>query len=294
MKEIPMTHYKTIKIDDLILFYREAGASYAQDIVLLHGFPSSSHQYRNLISALSHKFHLIAPDYPGFGNSDSPDIENFEYSFDKLAEVMERLMQNLGVERFSLYMTDYGVPVGLRIAAKHPDWIQSLIIQNGIAHEEGFTEAWAPIRAFWKDWNEATEAEVRKLFTLDFTKFQYAQGAEHLECISPDAWNMDQYFLDRPGNNAIQLKLFHDYQHNIEHYEEWQAYFREYQPPTLVAWGKNDPFFGPQGALAYQRDLKNIEVHLLNSGHLALEEDSDLIAKLIIHFLADRGEDDIV
>ena len=281
-----MTSYKTATINSLNIFYREAGSQNDPTIVLFHGFSSSSYYYRNLILVLSDKFHLVAPDYPGFGNSDRPEVSAFDYTFDHIAEMMEQFLQTLGLTRVILFIHGYGVPVGLRIASKHPEWIEALVIQNGKAYEEGSAKACDSMRALWGDRNEATEAEVLKVLAPKSITSLYAHGTQHPENISPDAWNMDQYFLGRPGNQEIQLELLYDYQHNLACYEKWHAYFREHQPPTLVAWGKNDPLFGIEGALAYERDLKNIEIYLLETGHFALEEDCDQISDLITCFLA--------
>lgn len=281
-----MTSYKTATINSLNIFYREAGSQNDPTIVLFHGFSSSSYYYRNLILVLSDKFHLVAPDYPGFGNSDRPEVSAFDYTFDHIAEMMEQFLQTLGLTRVILFIHGYGVPVGLRIASKHPEWIEALVIQNGKAYEEGSAKACDSMRALWGDRNEATEAEVLKVLAPKSITSLYAHGTQHPENISPDAWNMDQYFLGRPGSKEIQLELLYDYQHNLACYEKWHAYFREHQPPTLVAWGKNDPLFGIEGALAYERDLKIIEIYLLETGHFALEEDCDQIANLITCFLA--------
>lgn len=280
-----MTTYKTVYVDGLSIFYRKAGPPGASAIVLLHGFPSSSHMYRDLIPKLAARFHLVAPDYPGFGNSDSPPADQFEYSFDRLAEVMERFLQTQGLNRFSLYVQDYGGPVGFRIASRHPEWIQALIIQNANAYVEGLTPALDPLQEYWQDRNQVTEAVVRNFLRRETTIFQYMQGARNPERISPDAWNMDQYFLDRTDNDAVQLELLYNYRANLERYSDWHAYFRRHQPPTLVVWGKNDPFFSQEGALAYKRDLKDIEVHLLDAGHFALEEACGVIATHIGRFL---------
>ncbi|MDV2495014.1 MAG: alpha/beta hydrolase [bacterium] len=280
------TNYKSIEIEGVKIFYREAGRGSARTILLLHGFPSSSHMYRDLIAALSDSFHLLAPDYPGFGNSDCPSVEEFEYTFDNLAVVVEKFLLALGVDKFSLYMQDYGGPVGFRIAAKRPEWIQALIIQNANAYEEGIMPTFEQLlRPLWEHRIGATEAPVLKLFRREGTIFQYTHGARNPEAMNPDAWNMDQYGLDRPGNDMIQLDLQANYHTNLKRYPEWQAYFRQYQSPTLIVWGKNDPFFGPDGALAYKRDLKKIEVHMLDTGHFALEEDCELIAQHIRHFM---------
>lgn len=280
-----LTTYHTVEVDGLNLFYREAGAKDRPTIVLLHGLPSSSHMYRDLINSLSDQFHLIALDYPGFGNSDMPTIDQFEYSFDRLADVVEQFLQTLGLDRFSLYVQDYGAPVGFRIAARHPEWIQTLIVQNGNAYEEGLTAAWQPLRELWHDRTETTEAAVREFLKRDTTIFFYTAGTRDRTHINPDNWNLDQYFLDRPQNAAAQLELFYNYRKNLERYPEWQEYFRKHQPPTLLVWGKNDPFFSVDGAKAFEQDLKTIEVHLLDTGHFALEEEREAIAAHIARFI---------
>jgi pimeloyl-ACP methyl ester carboxylesterase len=280
------TLHKYVKIDGLDIFYREAGKRDAPTILLLHGFPTSSHMFRNLIPALSDRFHLVAPDYPGYGSSSMPSVKEFEYTFDRLAEVMEKFITEVGLKKFSLYLMDYGAPVGYRIAVRHPEWIEGLIVQNGNAYVEGLdNKFWEPIKAYWKDKTEANADPLRKLFTLDATKWQYTNGVRKAEVISPDNWTVDQSLLDRPGNNEIQLQLFYSYGSNPPLYPKWQEYFRQYQPPTLIVWGKNDEIFPDAGAYPYLRDLKNIEFHLLNTGHFALEDDCDLIASHIAQFM---------
>jgi pimeloyl-ACP methyl ester carboxylesterase len=280
-----MITYRTLTVDGLNVFYREAGPVDVPTIVLLHAFPSSSHMFRELIPALAETFHLVAPDYPGFGYSASPSVEEFDYRFDHLADVVEHFLQALGLQRFSLYVMAYGAHIGFRLATKHPEWIQALIVQNGNAYEEGLSAAFEPLKPFWAERNATTEAAARALLQRDTTIFQYTHGVRHPEMISPDAWTMDQALLDRPGNDLIQLALLHDFPSNLRCYPEWHAYFRQYQPPTLIVWGQNDPFFGPEGASAYQRDLNTIEVHLLDTGHFALEEDWDVIAQHIKRFV---------
>jgi pimeloyl-ACP methyl ester carboxylesterase len=279
------TLYKRAKVDDLDIFYREAGDRDAPTILLLHGFPTSSHMFRNLIMRMSDKFHLVAPDYPGYGNSAAPPVDAFDYSFDHLAEIIEKFIQDLQLKRFSMYLQDYGAPIGFRIAAKHPDWIEGLIIQNGNAYEEGLKDFWIPIKAYWQNRSKENEAALKKLLTIDATKWQYTNGYRNIEAISPDNWLIDQPLLDRPGNDKIQLQMFYSYRTNPPLYPQWQEYFREHQPPTLIAWGKNDPIFPADGAHPYKRDLKNIDFHLLDTGHFALEEDYELIAELISNFL---------
>ena len=281
----PRTAFKTVKVQGLDIFYREAGPRDAPTLLLLHGFPTSSHMFRNLIPALADRFHVIAPDYPGFGNSAMPSLEDFDYSFDKLAAVTQGFIKELGLTRYSLYVMDYGAPVGFRIAVQNPARVEALIVQNGNAYEEGLREFWDPIRAYWADPSEANANVLRGFFKHDVTKWQYTHGVRDPEAISPDTWNVDQFGLDRPGNQEIQLKLFYDYASNPPLYAEWQAYLRKHQPPTLVVWGKNDHIFPAEGAHPYKRDLKALEFHLLDTGHFALEEDGDVIAGHIRRFL---------
>jgi pimeloyl-ACP methyl ester carboxylesterase len=277
--------YKTTTIDGLNVFYREAGPRTAPVVLLLHGFPTSSHMFRNLIPALADRFHVVAPDYPGFGNSSMPALHEFDYTFDKLALVVEKFTEQLGLAQYTLYVQDYGAPIGFRLAAKYPARVQALVIQNGNAYEEGLREFWEPLKAYWADPSEATAAPLRKILELDATKWQYTHGVRRPEAISPDNWLIDQYLLDRPGNKDIQLRLFQSYGSNPARYPEWQAYFRRYQPPTLIVWGKNDQIFPAEGAYPYKRDLKHLEFHLLDTGHFALEEDHAIIAGLMRRFL---------
>lgn len=280
------TLYKTIKIDGLNIFYREAGPKNKPTIVLLHGFPTSSHMFRNLIPALSSKYHVIAPDYPGYGNSSMPKMGEFDYSFDRLAEVVEKFLDKVGVKKYTLYLMDYGAPIGFRIAAKHPKRVQALIIQNGNAYEEGLREFWDPIKAFWKEKSKKNGDALRNaLLTIKATKWQYTTGVRDVTKISPDNWVIDQSLLDRPGNKDIQIELFYSYGTNPPLYPKWQEYFRTHQPPTLIAWGKNDPIFPEEGAHSYKRDLKNLDFHILDTGHFALEEDGGVIADLILKFM---------
>lgn len=276
-----MITYKTRQVDELNVFYREAGSSHNDTLVLLHGFPSSSHMFRNLMSRLEDDFHLIAPDYPGFGNSDAPAPESFAYTFDHLSEIIEKLLVSLGIDRFGLFIQDYGAPVGLRIARRHPEWIDCLICQNANAYEEGLSSVWDGLRALWQSPSSETETPLRSFLTPEGANWIYTEGTRSRENISPDNWTIDVAHLNRSGNDRIQLDLFYDYRRNVELYPHWQAYFREYQPPSLIVWGKNDPIFTQAGALAFQKDLKNAEVHLLDTGHFALEEDCDVIAGLI-------------
>ena len=279
------TLHKSVNVDGLDIFYREAGPQDAPTILLLHGFPTSSQMFRNLIPALSDKFHLVAPDYPGFGNSAMPTVAEFDYSFDNLAKVMEGFIDKLGLTKYSLYVMDYGAPVGYRLAVKYPERVQALIVQNGNAYEEGLLKFWDPFRAYWKERNDKNAQPLKDFLNLEATKWQWTHGVRNPEVISPDTWIVDQYQQDRPGNKEIQLQLFYDYGSNPPLYPQWQAYFRKYQPPTLVVWGKNDQIFPAEGAYPYKQDLKNIEFHLLDTGHFALEEDGDVIAAHIRRFL---------
>lgn len=282
------TLHKTVSLEGLEIFYREAGPEGAPVVLLLHGFPTSSQMFRNLIPALSDKFHVIAPDYPGFGNSSMPMADNFSYTFDHLAAVMDKFIQQLDVKTYSLYVQDYGAPVGYRLAVKHPERVQALIVQNGNAYEEGLREFWTPLKTYWKDRSETNADALKKFLTLGATRWQYTHGTRNAQVVSPDTWLVDQYLLDRPGNKDIQLQLFYDYRSNPPLYPEWQAYFRKHQPPMLIVWGKNDQIFPAEGAYPYKRDLKDIEFHLLDTGHFALEEDGGLIADLITRFLKTR------
>jgi pimeloyl-ACP methyl ester carboxylesterase len=283
-----MTTFRTVLIDGLDIFYREAGSRSNPTILLLHGFPTSSHMFRNLISALADRFHLVALDYPGYGNSSMPTVDEFDYTFDRLAQIVEKFITAINLKRYSLYVMDYGAPIGYRIAAKYPERVESLIVQNGNAYEEGLREFWNPIKAYWQDRSPENADKLRPFFTLETTKWQYTNGVHNPEAISPDTWNMDQLFLDRPGNVEIQLALFYSYGTNPPLYPQWQEYFRKYQPPTLIVWGKNDYIFPAEGAYPYQRDLKDVEFHLLDTGHFALEEDGDAIANHIGQFLTSR------
>ncbi len=259
-----MTTHRNASIDGLNLFYREAGPLDAPAIVLLHGFPSSSHMFRDLIPLLADRFHVIAPDYIGFGYSDAPAPAEFDYTFDNLTAGIEKLLFSvLGLSKFTVYVQDYGAPVGFRIATRHPEAIEGIVVQNGNAYEEGISPAFEPLRAFWANRNAETEKPVRGLLAAETTRFQYLHGAKNPEAVSPDAWTFDQMFLDRPGNDTIQLDLFYDYASNLTLYDEWHAYFGRHRPRTLIVWGQNDPFFTPEGAKAFLRDLPDAELHLL-------------------------------
>lgn len=282
------TTYNSISIDGLNLFYREAGNKTAPAIVMLHGFPSSSHMFRDLIPELAADYHVIAPDYPGFGYSDAPAASEFTYTFEKLTEIVEKFINALGLTQYSLFMQDYGGPIGFRIAAKHPERIQSLIIQNANAYMEGISPAFEPLKPFWENRNAETEKAPRSLLTRETTLFQYTHGASDVSRISPDAWNHDQALLDRPGNDLIQLALLHNYSSNVALYGQWQEYFRTHQPATLVVSGKNDPFFVPAGQEAFKRDIKNAEINFYEGGHFVLEEFHSEIAAKIRSFLTSK------
>ncbi|MBA3963610.1 MAG: alpha/beta hydrolase [Chthoniobacterales bacterium] len=278
--------YHTTKVDGLNLFYREAGNPSRPTIVLLHGFPSSSHMFRNLIPNLADKYHVIAPDYPGFGYSDQPSTSEFAYTFEHLAEVVDHLLDALGLERYSIYIQDYGSPIGFRLFVKHPEKIQAIISQNGNAYNEGLSPFWAEnLEPYWKEKNATTEAKVRGLLSLETTKFQYSAGFRDPSHVSPDTWTHDQATLDKPGNAEIQLALFYDYRNNLTQYDLWHATLRKEHPPVLAVWGKNDPIFIPAGAEAFKRDVPDAEIHLLDTGHFALEEDGEIIADHILKFL---------
>lgn len=279
--------YKRAQVQNLSIFYREAGVPTRPTVVLLHGFPSSSHMYRNLIPKISAQYHVIAPDMPGFGYSDQPSIDEFEYSFDHLAEVIDAFLETIGVVKYSIYIQDYGSPVGFRLFLKHPDRIQAIITQNGNAYVEGLSSFWGEsIEPYWKAKTDANEKKVRELLTFEVTKFQYSEGFRNPELVNPDSYIFDQMTLDRPGNQEIQLALFYDYRNNITQYPAWHEALRKYQPPVLAIWGKNDPIFLPAGAEAYKRDVVEAEVHLLDTGHFALEDHADVIAQYILSFLS--------
>jgi pimeloyl-ACP methyl ester carboxylesterase len=286
MAEPARVTYHTAQVDGLKPFYREAGPKDAPTVVPLHGFPSSSHMFRELIPRLSDKYHLVAPDYPGFGYSEAPPPDRYAYTFDHLAETVDHFLGQKGINRYSIYIQDYGSPIGFRLATRHPERIQAIITQNGNAYDEGLSPFWAEfLYPYWKEPNPATEAKVRQLLTLDATKLQYLQGFRDPDDVSPDSYLFDQSKLDRPGSDNIQLALFYDYRNNPPLYPAWHKYLREKKPPVLVVWGKNDPVFAPAGAEAFLKDVPQAELHLLDTGHFALEEDGAEIAQIIRAFL---------
>ena len=277
-----MTKYQHATIQGHKIFYREAGSSTNPTIVLLHGFPSSSHQFRDLIGPLAERFHVIAPDYLGFGFSDAPAATCFDYTFDSIAAVIEELLfSTLKLKKFSIYVFDYGAPVGFRIASRHPETIERIVVQNGNAYVEGISAAFDPLKPFWASRNAETEKAPRTLLTKDTTIFQYTHGAKDVASESPDSYTIDQTLLDRPGDDAIQLALLYDYKSNLPYYDGWHEYLRKHQPRTLILWGQNDPFFIVPGAQAYLRDLPQAELDLIDGGHFLLEEYSGLVAQQI-------------
>jgi pimeloyl-ACP methyl ester carboxylesterase len=279
------TKHRFLEVDGLDIFYREAGDPGRPTLLLLHGFPTSSQMYRNLIPRLAGRYHVVAPDYPSFGHSSFPSAEEFDYSFESLYELILKVVDKLGLERFSIYIQDYGAPIGLRLAQRNPTRIQAIVTQSGNAYLDGFTPFWEPLFAYATDPNPETEAEVRKYLTHEANKWQWTHGTRDPENVSPDTWTLDDANLDRPGNREIQLALFRDYKNNLDGYPAFQQYFREHRPPTLIVWGRNDEIFGAEGAEAYLRDLPDAELHLLDTGHFALEEELDFIAERIRDFL---------
>ena len=284
-----MLKFKTVKLDGLDIFYREAGNKNKPSILLLHGFPSSSHMFRDLINDLSADYHLIAPDYPGFGQSSTPSVSAYEYNFDNLALTIGRLIDALGLKKLSLYLHDYGGPVGFRIAAQRPELIEALIVQNANAYNEGLGDALTPLIGYIQNQNQETENAARFFLSSAATKWLYTEGAEDASKISPDGYTMDQFYIDRPGNDEIQLALFRNYGTNLPLYDTWQSYFRKYQPATLVISGKNDKLFLAAGAEAFSRDIKDAQISLLNGGHFLLEEKHGEAAEMIKSFLVKKG-----
>lgn len=277
--------YNTVKIEGLDIFYREAGDKNKPTILLLHGFPTSSFMFRNLIPLLADKFHLVAPDYPGFGQSSMPKTTEFTYSFEHLTDIIDKFTEQLNLKTYSLYVQDYGSPIGFRLAVKHPERVRSLIIQNGNAYEFGLSENAEFLKTYGEKRNSETTEKILNFLKLEGTKFQYVFGAHNPNLISPDTWIYDQHLLDREGNSNIQIALFADYSSNVKSYPLWHEYFRKNQPPTLVVWGKNDPFFTVKGVEeGYKKDLKNIEINYFDGGHFALEEYTDEIAGKIRNF----------
>jgi len=277
--------YQSADVDGLKVFYRQAGPADAPALLLLHGFPSASHMFRDLMPILADRFHLIAPDLPGFGQSDMPARSTFTYTFDRIAAVIDRFTEVIGAKRFALYVFDYGAPTGFRIAAKHPDRITAIISQNGNAYEEGLSDGWNPIRAYWREPSPANREALRAFLSPDATRWQYTHGVSDGTTVSPDGQSLDNFYLARPGADEVQLDLFGDYKSNVALYPTFQTYFRTHKPPFLAVWGKNDPFFLPPGAEAFKRDIPGAVVRFLDTGHFALETHASEIAAAIRDFL---------
>jgi pimeloyl-ACP methyl ester carboxylesterase len=281
--------YRSVSVNGIKVFYREAGPVDGPVLLLLHGFPSAGHMFRDLIPGLADDFRLIAPDLPGFGQSDMPGRDVFTYTFDNIAGVIDRFTEVLGLQRFGIYVFDYGAPTGFRLAARHPERVTALITQNGNAYTEGLSDGWTPIRAYWEDRSPANRAALRTFLAPETTLWQYTHGVPDPELVSPDGYSLDNFYLTRPGADEVQLDLMGDYKSNVELYPSFQEYFRTYAPPTLAVWGRNDPFFLPAGAEAFKRDNAGAEVRFFDTGHFALETHADEIAAAIRDFLAKSG-----
>lgn len=279
-------NYRFEEVDGLRIFYREAGRADAPALLLLHGFPSASHMFRDLIPFLADRFHIVAPDLPGFGQSEMPARSKFIYTFDNIAGVIDRFTEVIGLKHFAIYVFDYGAPTGFRIATKHPDRITAIISQNGNAYEEGLSEGWSPIRTYWQEPSQANREVLRAFLTPETTRWQYTHGVTDVTMVSPDGWSLDDFYLSRPGADEIQLDLFGDYKSNVALYPTFQSYFRKHKPPFLAVWGKNDPFFLPPGAEAFKRDIPEAVVCFFDTGHFALETHAAEIAAAIGDFLA--------
>jgi pimeloyl-ACP methyl ester carboxylesterase len=279
-------HYRKVEVDGFKVFYREAGRLDAPKLLLLHGFPTSSHMFRALMPQLAGQFHVVAPDLPGFGQSDMPGRDMFHYTFDSIARVIDRFTEVVGLNRFAIYVFDYGAPTGFRIAAAHPQRIIAIISQNGNAYEEGLSDGWNPIQAYWKEASEANRKALRDFLSPQSTFWQYTHGVPDVTLVSPDGFSLDNHYLARPGADEIQLDLFGDYKSNVALYPKFQSYLRKHKPPLLAVWGKNDPFFLPAGAEAFKRDIPSAEVHFFDTGHFALETHCDEIAAIIRDFLS--------
>jgi pimeloyl-ACP methyl ester carboxylesterase len=278
--------YRKVDVDGIGVFYREAGPKDAPTILLLHGFPTAGHMFRDLIPQLSDRFRLVAPDLPGFGESDMPTPGTFTYTFENIANVIDRFTEMIGLPHFAMYVFDYGAPVGFRLAVEHPDRINAIISQNGNAYEEGLSDGWNPIRAYWQEPSLANREALRSFLAPDTTLWQYTHGVPDVTAVSPDGYSLDNFYLARPGADEVQLDLFGDYRSNVALYPTFQEYFRKHKPPFLAAWGKNDPFFLPAGAEAFKRDIPGAQVHFFDTGHFALETHANEIAALIRDFLA--------
>ena len=281
-----ITIYKYATVEGRKIFYREAGNKNAPTILLLHGFPTSSHMFRELIPLLAENYYLLAPDFPGFGQSDMPDRNKYDYTFSNIAKTIAQFVNQLRLTKFAIYIFDYGSPIGLRLALQMPDRISAIISQNGNAYEEGLSNGWDPIRAYWKDSSRSNRDALRVFLKPEMTTFQYTHGVPDPSVVSPDGRSLDDFYLARPNADQVQLDLFKDYATNVALYPKFQEYFRKYQPPLLAVWGKNDPFFLPAGAEAFKRDIPTAQVHFYNTGHFALETHAAEIAAMIREFLA--------
>lgn len=279
-------HYRTARIDGVDVFYREAGPPGAPTLLLLHGFPSSSSEFRNIIPALADRYHVIAPDYPGFGNSGAPNHQQFAYTFAHLTDVVEKLLSQKSIDRYAIYIQDFGAPVGLRLALRHPDRVSALVVQNGNAYVEGLRKFWDPIKAYWADGSADHRAALRSALTPKTTRWQYYNGAGDPTLIDPDAWTHDQALLERAGTDESMLDLFYDYRTNVALYPEFQKFLRQHRPPTLIIWGAKDEIFPTEGARPYLRDVPGAEFHLIDAGHFALESKADQMVPLMLDFLA--------
>jgi len=282
-------HYNTIRIGDIDVFYRDAGPRNAPVLLLLHGFPTSSNMFRNLIPRLAGSFRVIAPDYPGYGFSSMPDRKDFSYTFENMTTIVDKLLEKLDINAYSLYVMDYGAPIGYRLALRHPEKVTGLIVQNGNAYEEGLLAFWDPIKKYWNDATPENRAALTFMVSPETTKWQYQNGVGELAHLDPTTWTLDQTLLDRPGNGEIQLDMLYDYGSNVPLYPQFQEFFRKHQPPTLIVWGKNDYIFPPEGAIPYKRDLPNVQTHLLDTGHFALETHGEEIASRIERFFGHHG-----
>jgi pimeloyl-ACP methyl ester carboxylesterase len=287
-------NYRTVSVNGTKIFYREAGRENATTLLLLHGFPTSSHMFRDLIPLLAGRFRLVAPDFPGFGQSDMPDRKAYDYTFANIATTIAGLTEKVGLRNFAIYIFDYGAPVGLRLALKTPDRISAIISQNGNAYEEGLSRGWDPIRAYWKDSSQANREALRAFLKPESTTAQYTYGVPDPSVVSPDGRSLDDFYLARPHVDEVQLDLFKDYATNVALYPKFQEFFRKYQPPLLALWGKNDPFFLPAGAEAFKRDIPKAQVKFFDTGHFALETHCQEIADAIVPFLKNASQDTVM
>jgi len=283
---MPAVSYRTVEVDNMKVSYREAGASSAPKLLLLHGFPSAGHMFRDLIPLLADRFHMIAPDLPGFGQSDMPARAQFKYTFDNIARIIDRFTEVVGFDRFAVYVFDYGAPTGFRLAAWHPERITAIVSQNGNAYEEGLSDGWYPIRAYWENPSTANRNALRTFLAPETTRWQYTHGVPDAACVSPDGLSLDNFYLARPGADEVQLDLFGDYQSNVSLYPAFQDYFRTHKPPLLAVWGKHDPFFLPAGANSFKRDIPRADVRFFDTGHFALETHAEPIALAMREFLS--------